>query len=58
MSTPNTTRPFSRTFAQRFKPRPPAPYIGIATICGRPAWEVVAERKAAKEAAEQQDLGT
>lgn len=39
------SRPFARSDARRPVPQPRR----IATINGRPAWEVVAERKAAEQ---------
>lgn len=39
------SRPFARHFARKPAPQPRR----IATINGRPAWQVVAERKAAAQ---------
>jgi hypothetical protein len=34
-----------RPFPSLYKPKPPRPKMAIVTINGRPAWQVVAERK-------------
>lgn len=42
-------RPFARHFARKLNPIRVVPPGRIATINGRPAWEVVAERRAAEQ---------
>jgi hypothetical protein len=42
------SRPFAKTFARKFAPRPSRAGSG-ATIDGRPAWQVIAERATEKK---------